>query len=265
MKSVLYIASRQGGPQAGFWSPVGRLEHEDGVYRFVYTKGAQTLAGFEPFPGMSDLRGVYESEVLFPLFANRLLSPSRPEYEAFLMWGGFDPANPPDPLAVLGLTQGLRQTDSLEVFPCPLPDERGRYLSKFFLHGVRWMHPAAQERIGRLQQGEKLRLFLEVGNPADPNAVQLQTTDISGRLPVGYVPRYLALDVRELCGSCSPEFIEVTVERLNAGAPLQQRVLCRMSSCWPDNFTPCGGEPFQAIVETPEATGRAGRLGGIRG
>lgn len=265
MKNVLYIASRQGGPDAGFWSPVGRLEHVAGVYRFEYTKGALTLEGFEPFPGMPDLSAVYESEALFPLFANRLLSQRRPEYEAFLMWGGFDPANPPDTLAVLGITQGLRQTDSLEVFPCPMCDERGRYLSKFFLHGVRWMHRAAHERIGRLLPGEELRVFLEVGNPQDADAVQLQTTDADGRLPIGYVPRYLARDVRELCSACDPDLIEVTVERVNPDAPLQQRVLCRMTSCWPENFTPCGSEPFQAIADTPPGTGRVGRLGGIRG
>jgi len=265
MKSVLYIASRVPGPTGGFWSPVGRLEHEDGVYRFVYTRGAQTLQGFEPFPGMPDLGAIYESESLFPLFANRLLSRSRPEYEAFLMWGGFDPANPPDPLAVLGLTQGLRQTDSLEVFPCPMPDEHGRYMSKFFLHGVRWMHPVAQERIARLQPGEALGLSLEVGNQYDLDAVSVRTGDVQGRLLIGYVPRYLARDVRELCGACHPDFIEVTIERLNAGAPLQQRVLCRMTSCWPESFTPCGGEPFQAIVESPAAMGRVGRLGGNRG
>lgn len=247
MKSVLYIAWRQGGPNAGFWSPVGRLEHEGGVYRFVYTRGAQTLQGFQPFPGMANLHTIYESEALFPLFANRMLSPSRPEYEAFLMWGGFNPADPPDPLAVLGVTQGLRQTDSLEVFPCPMPDEQGRYLSKFFLHGVRWMHSAAHERIAQLRHGEPLRLFLEIGNPADPNAVQLQTTEIMGRLPIGYVPRYLALDVRALCSQCDPDEIEVTVEQLNAGAPFQQRVLCRFSSCWPGGFAPCSSEAFQPI------------------
>lgn len=262
MKSVLYIASRQGEPKAGFWSPVGRLEHEAGVYRFVYTKGAQTLAGFQPFPGMPDLREVYESDTLFPLFANRLLSPSRPEYEAFLVWGGFDPANPPDPLAVLGVTQGLRQTDSLEVFPCPMPDGHGRYLSKFFLHGVRWMHAAAHERIARLQPGERLILSLEIGNPHDADAVSLRTCDVAGRQLVGYVPRYLAQDVRELCGECHPEHIEVTVERLNAGAPLQQRVLCRMSSCWPEDFTPCAGEAFQPIIGDTRSLGRVGRTRG---
>ena len=35
---------------------------------------------------MRDLHGVYESAVLFPLFANRLLSKTRPEYRDFLAW-----------------------------------------------------------------------------------------------------------------------------------------------------------------------------------
>lgn len=265
MKRVLYIASRQGGPNAGFWSPVGLLEHDSGVYRFMYTKGARSLRGFEAFPGMPFLEAVYESEVLFPLFANRLLSRTRPEYEAFLIWGGFDPAHPPDPLTVLGLTQGLRQTDTLEVFPCPMPDEHGRFLSKFFLHGVRWMHPAAHDRIGRLQPGESLGLSLEVGNPNDPFAVSVRTCDKEGRLLIGYVPRYLARDVRRLCQGCHPDHIEVAVERLNEFAPMQQRLLCRMSSCWPSDFTPCSGEEFQAIVDLPETNGRVGRVGGARG
>jgi hypothetical protein len=255
MTSVLYIASRQGGANDGYWSPVGRLEHENGIYRFVYTRGATSLEGFQPFPGMPDLHAVYESDVLFPLFANRLLSPSRPEYESFLIWGGFDPASRPDPLAILSVTRGLRQTDSFEVFPCPMRDMDGRYCSKFFLHGVRWMHPAAVERIQKLHPGEPLRLALEVGNPTDANAVQVQTTDRSGRMLIGYIPRYLAPDVRELCSQCHPDLIEVTVERVNHGAPLQQRVLCTLSSCWPDDFTPCDTEPFQSIASLDPARG----------
>ena len=117
--SELFVAWRGDDPQHG-WGPVGRLEYDEGVYRFSYTRGARTLIGFRPFPEMSDLDRIYESNELFPLFANRLLSRSRQEYEAFLLWGGFDPNNPPDPIAILGVTEGIRQTDSIEVFPCPV-------------------------------------------------------------------------------------------------------------------------------------------------
>lgn len=97
----LFVAWRTPDPSHGRWEPVGRLDGDAGGYRFQYTRGARRLEEFAPFPGMPDLEAVYESDELFPLFANRLLAPSRPEYEAFLAWGGFDPNNPPDPIAVL--------------------------------------------------------------------------------------------------------------------------------------------------------------------
>jgi hypothetical protein len=196
---------------------------------------------------MDDLEQVYESEDLFPLFANRLLSPSRPEYEAFLKWGGFDPIDPPDPLAILGVTEGLRQTDSLEVFPCPQRDEWGGYVSKFFLHGVRWMAKAAHERIARLQPEESLGVMLDVSNQADPNAVAVRTCDTAERLLIGYVPRYLAKEVWSLLGGCGGGSIDLRVVRVNVDAPMQHRVLCRMNACWPDGLCPCGGEEFQPI------------------
>jgi len=78
------------------------------------------------------LEQVYESNDLFPLFKNRLLKESRPDYEAYLRWSGFDTDNPPAPIVVLGVTEGIRQTDAIEVFPCPVPGADGCYLSRFF-------------------------------------------------------------------------------------------------------------------------------------
>jgi hypothetical protein len=243
--SALFVAWRGGDAQHGTWGPVGRLDRVDGTYRFCYTRGARTLAEFRPLTGMDDLEQVYESEALFPVFANRLLSPSRPEYEAFLTWGGFDSANPPDPIAILAVTEGIRQTDEIEVFPCPAPDGDGCYLNKFFLHGIRWMMPAAVERIARLAPNEPLYMMPDPCNIADPFAVAVRTAAPVAQ--IGYVPRYLAHDVGQLLHRCDPEFIELFVQRVNPDAPMQQRVLCRMHACWPDDFVPCSGEAFQPI------------------
>jgi len=238
------------------WRPVGVLERTPaGGYRFVYTNGARNLPGFHPFPGMADLNAVYESDELFPIFANRLLNERRPEYRPSLVWSGFDPDNPPDPIALLGVTEGRRQTDALEVFPCPQPDAGGCFVNKFFLHGVRYMPPAAVERINRLAHGEPLVLMFDDFNAYDRMAVAVRTNDAEGRFMIGYVPRYLAYDVRLLCNECHPDFIDLRVERLNASAPLQQRVLCRMNSCWPAGFNPCSGEDFQPIVTGALANG----------
>jgi HIRAN domain len=252
MSNSLYVAWRAGSAQQGVWSPVGKLEHINGLYRFRYTRGAASAEGFPGFVGMDNFRGVYESEELFPLFANRLLSKKRPEYEAWLTWSGFDAANPPEPLAILGVTEGIRQTDQVEVFPCPVPDDDGCYLTRFFLHGLRWVPAAALERIGMLQSGEQLGILFDVQNPVDPHAVALRTME-GERYLIGYVPRYLAYEFGRLTRECS--FAEIRVERLNPGAPMQMRVLCRMNACWPDHFRPCEDDVFQPIVRVPSDAG----------
>lgn len=248
MKPSLYIAFRSNAPESGRWGPVGRLDQTEKAYRFVYTRGAERLAGFRPFPGMSDLYATYESDELFPVFANRLLSRSRPEFAAYLTWGGFDPDEPPDPLAVLAVTEGRRQTDSFEVFPCPIPDVDGCFTTKFFLHGLRWMPEIAAQRVNSLVPGERLALMLDLQNPHDPHAVAVRPMADVDRLMLGYVPRYLARDVKEICARCDLDFVQVVVERVNLNAPLQQRLLCRVNACWPDHFRPCGGRDFQPIA-----------------
>ena len=250
--NALLVASRTGGPDKGGWGPVGRLEYADGGYRFFYTKGAKSLEGFRPFHGMDDLTTIFESDDLFPIFKNRLLPESRPEYEAYLRWSGFDADNPPDPISILGVTEGIRQTDSIELFPCPVPDLDGCYINKFFLHGLRWMPEAAKARISELKEGDQLFLMGDFCNVVDPGAVALRTGE-DDRFLIGYVPRYLANDVWKLIGQCEPDFIQVFVHRINRDAPMQQRLLCRMHACWPEGFEPCDDESFAPIPEGASA------------
>jgi len=65
--NALLVASRSSEPHKGGWSPVGRLEFDQGTYRFVYTRGAKTATGFTPFSGMEKLEDIYESAELFPV------------------------------------------------------------------------------------------------------------------------------------------------------------------------------------------------------
>lgn len=242
--NALFVAWRPAASDQAGWRPVGRLEHDGQLYRFCYTRGARK-PGFQLFRGMERLDQVYESDELFPLFANRLLPVSRPEYDAFLRWGGFDMDSPPDPIVALGVTEGIRQTDAVEVFPCPVLGADGCYFNKFFLHGIRWFPPAAVERISRLTEGERLKLMPDLQNDHDPQAVAVRTE--LERTLIGYVPRYLAHDVWQLVQQCDIRFIELFVDRVNRDAPLQNRVLCRMHACWPDGFQPCSREDFLPI------------------
>ena len=253
MTNALFVAWRSGDLQRQGWGPVGRLDYDGQTYRFCYTKGARTLKDFRPFPQMQDMDQVYESKSLFPLFDNRLLSRSRSEYKAFLNWSGFDVDSQPDPIAVLGVTEGIRQTDAIEVFPCPVPDADGCFRNKFFLHGVRWMPPYTLDRIAKLQPSERLFMMVDHFNEFDPHAVAVRTDD--ERTMIGYVPRYLAEDIQRLLQECSHEAIELSVDRVNIDAPTQQRVLCRMHAGWPEEFLPCSGEEFRPIPsDVPTST-----------
>jgi hypothetical protein len=249
MTQSLFVTWRSGGESSGHWGPVGRLDSDEHGYRFVYLRGARTLPGFVPFAGMMDLEQVYQSDELFPLFANRLLAPSRPEYQAYLSWSGFERGQAPDPIAILGVTAGRRATDQVEVFPCPTKGGDGCYQCDFFVHGVRWSAPEALELIATLKPGDVLALSHEPDNPRDSNAVAVLTTATLDGQRIGYVPRYLCADVLSLQSLAGVLSVSVTVRRVNNDAPLQNRLLCRLSSPWPDAFDPCRGEEYTPIVD----------------
>jgi len=110
---VLYLAWRD--PKGRTWFPVGRLSFDGKVYRFVYTRGAKQSPNFLPFARMEDLTTIYESDELFPLFANRLLSKKRPEYQEFLQWLNTRPGED-DPLTSLAL-EGFEKRIYWQYFP----------------------------------------------------------------------------------------------------------------------------------------------------
>ncbi|WP_417748727.1 HIRAN domain-containing protein [Rosistilla oblonga] len=229
------------------WAAVARLdclysELGDRRFRFSYTEGARTIEGFRPLDGMEDLHQVYESTSLFPVFKNRLLPASRPEFRQFLEWNGFDPDDPPEPLLLLGRSEGIRKTDAIEVFPKPMPDSHGCFVNFFFVHGIRFQ-PTAAERISHLHPGDSLTVRREPENPIDPHAIALEA---NGSM-LGYTPRYLARDIERLLSQCPAETVRVTVQQVNLDAPLQQRLLCRMNACWPAGFQPCDTVDYQPI------------------
>ncbi len=238
------------------WGPVGRLDafrERSGKtsYRFCYTQGAKSTEGFRPFDGMPDLEAVYHSAELFPMLVNRLLPKSRPEYADFLRWNGFDPADPPEPLLLLQRSEGIKKTDAIEVFPCPVPDNQGCYLNYFFVHGMRF-HLATDEAnavVAQLHAGDRLHLRCEPSNPVDPMAVAID----AGKTPIGYAPRYLAHDLTRLLRECPSGSVNLFVQRLNPNAPFQQRLLCRLHGCWPADFKPCSGPEFSAIPKLANA------------
>lgn len=241
MKS-LFIAWRD--PESRQWAPVGRLSRDGGQYRFVYTHGAEEVPNFTPFGRMTDLRAEYVSEELFPLFKNRILAKSRPEYDSYMSWLGLERSSH-DALEELARTGGLRATDALELFPCPQPTADHQYQVHFFCRGLRHFHPENQKRAAELEAGERLFVMPDPQNEFDQMALVLRTGDPITL--VGYAPRYFSGEFTQLINSVNANDVKVTVEKVNPQAPLQYRVLCQITAPWPANFQPCQDGPFRPL------------------
>ena len=230
------------------WYPIGRLDADSakGPYRFCYVRGsrqAQSEAGLRPLVSFPDFNRRYESEELFPLFQNRILGSNREDFEDYLRTLDLRPEEA-DPLEILALTEGLRQTDTLEVFPKIQVEHDGTFRCRFFLHGWRHVSVTAQERIESLETGTELRVAIEMNNPATGLAVQVQTPDYH---MLGWTPRYLVSDLVRAIGETFTA-IKAKVVKVNPSpAPSQQRMLIEMSGKWPENSKPMAGHALADI------------------
>ncbi|MEX8505394.1 hypothetical protein [Leptothrix ochracea] len=240
------------GQPSRAWYPIGRLEaaQDRRIYRFTYTQGArraQKESGFAPLMAFPNIDCVYEDDELFPLFQNRLLNPRRSDYPAFLERMAMTPEDA-DPMEVLALSEGMRQTDHLQVFPPIQTDGKGHFHSRFFLHGWRHANPMAQERLQRLRQGEALRVALEINNPVASMAVQLQSSD--DLMVMGWAPRYLVDDLVRACHAAPTEITAHVCKINRPPVPYQQRVLVELSGQFRDTYEPMSGPDFQPIEDT---------------
>jgi hypothetical protein len=231
------------------WFPIGRLDAdvEASRFRFGYTRGAEIAheaAGLEPLDSFPDFHGYYESSELFPLFRNRVLSEDRKDFAEYLEQLDLEPGDA-NPLEILALTGGERQTDNLQVFPKIERHPDGGFRSRFFLHGWRHVNESSQRRLLSLQPGDELRLAIELNNPATTLALQLQTA-IDYHM-VGWAPRYLVDDLfKVICES--PDEIFANVVKVNPSpAPAKQRVLIEIKGRWPDDYQPMSAEEFQPL------------------
>ncbi len=228
------------------WFVVGCLEHSNGKYVFHYTMGAKKSQNFQPFPKMDSLDKIYQADELFPIFSNRLLPKSRPEYGDFIRWLGLD-EQPQQDIVLLARGEGKRETDSVTLHACPERNQDGLYRIFFLSHGLRYGYKPenSESRLESLQRGDVLYPVFDVQNPSDPDAVLLRTGD-----PIqfmGYCPRYLAQDFKKLLKNAK-RFV-ITVAKINLDAPPRFKLLCEATADWPEGFEPCSGEDYQPIVE----------------
>lgn len=243
---TVYLAWQSPAPTRA-WYPIGRLDADSslGPYRFRYVRGAEHArrdAGLAPLVSFPDFHRRYESEDLFPLFRNRILSPEREEFEEYLKALDLTPESA-DPLEILALTEGRRQTDTFEVFPSIAVDDEGEFRIRFLLHGWRHVPETARKRIDSLHPGTVLRAAIEVDNPATGRAIQLQTKDYH---VIGWTPRYLVDDLVRVLVDPGDGKVAASVAKINDSSnPTQRNIIVEMSGRWPEGRTPMAGSDLE--------------------
>lgn len=193
----LFLAWQDSGPSRA-WFPIGRLDADldRHHFTFAYTHGAvraAQTAGLRPLESFPDFQRTSESSRLFPLFQNRVLESSRPDFQEYLEQLDLDPSEA-DPISILAVTGGARQTDNLQVFPKIERQSDGRFCCRFFLHGNRYVSEAGQQILSSVKSGDDLRISLELNNPATRLALQILTQDYH---MIGWAPRYLIGDFKK--------------------------------------------------------------------
>ena len=216
---TLYIEWKE--PASNTWITVGRLSHSEGYYTFQYTSGASRTTSFTPFGIMTSLDGIYDSEELFPLFANRLLNKSRPEYRTLLEWLNLDESA--DSLDILSVSQGLRGTDSLRLFSLPEKTELG-FECDFFVSGISHLSDQSVERIKSLSTGDQLYLMDDAQNEFK-DSLTLRTSE--PKALAGYCPGFMSAHLKKLLSEDSGSST-ISVIRVNVEAPSPYRLLCNL-------------------------------------
>lgn len=225
-----------------FYRPVGFLSVTPGAetdrYTFEYLRSAVRREGFRPFLGFADVGRVYRSDGLFPLFAERIMDPRRPEHPVFL--AALDLSGEVTPLEVLARSGGQRTGDGIMLLPVPEVQPDGATHCFFLVHGVRHVE-GADERVGRLSAGTALALQPQPDNRWNPHA-QL-VVEGEGQ-PLGYVPDALLEYVTSVDGA------RLTVARVNGpevGSRL--RLLVRLDGSVDPQRPPFSGPLWDTVTE----------------
>jgi hypothetical protein len=233
-------------------SPVGMLSFDDHGYRFHYLRNALQVNGFRPFLGSPDLHGQYTSDTLFPLFAQRAMTPRRPDFTRWVKRLGLpDDASPWEQITRSG---GHRQGDTIQLFPVPTVAD-GRLECDFLVHGMRHIadrpttvvgdvvtptRDQVERQLATLAPGDELRLHDEPTNTTNPLAILTTTRD---NMPLGWVPDLLVEEIHRIPDHHRARVTALAVNGPEAGWHL--RLLARLSVPVPDGFDVFADERWQ--------------------
>lgn len=210
LKTDELLVSRQ-DPETRRYSRVGVLSYDGRIFRFKYSDGVTRA-----LPGLP-LGRVHESESLFPIFAERVMDPHRPERAETLQHLGL--GSEAEPLEVLAVSGGGRTGDTYELTPLPQP---GVVSLPFLVHGIRYLTSEERAAIADLKPGDRLELRCETNNEFNERALLVRQS--GDRL--GYVPDPLLEYVHQIMGRP----FELVVDRVNpVEAGMHMRLLVRLT------------------------------------
>ena len=246
---ALFLCWQSPGNRAIY--PIGRLVRTSAQprYEFTYVRGVldAQAQGFVAFPEMTELRVAYRFAELPPLFTNRVMSPSRPDFPGHLLRLGLSDLESvaPEPEAILARSEGRKATDHLEITASPEFEPTTRsWIYYGFARGVRHV-PGAEGALQGVHAGDRLQVERDLTNAWDARAMLVLRTD---RLRLGFVPHLLIEDlgwVLDHDGEVQAEVVRVNLPP----APVHQRLLVVFKVVHQAGFVPMATPQFQPMAE----------------
>lgn len=222
--------------------PVGLLSWNGSVYRFAYLRRAVAEPEFRPLLGFPSLERTYESSALFPLFAQRVMSPRRPDYRSYL--AALDLESSVTPWEVMARSEGRREGDSVLLFPEPLVS-CGESVAKVLVHGVRHLievDSRVEESLRRLRVGDELSLVADVANTVNPKAILVAD---SQDIHLGYIPDLLLGYLDELRRN---GYVQIEVSRINPpSVSPHMRLLIEVNGSVASDYIPFSGADWECF------------------
>lgn len=208
-------------PPRNLYETIGILTQEsDYSFHFSYLSAYVQAEYFRELPGLPKDPGGVDSDLLFPFFAERVISPARPDRSKSLAFLRLSESA--EPFEILARSGGSRINDHLELLPFPEAVGEDRYTFTFFVHGVRYLDGEGHCVLEQLGPGEALQVEREPSNPESELALKISHNGAS----LGYIPHPLLNFVNPAVAA--GDYNLTVVQRNSPDAGFHQRLLVRL-------------------------------------
>lgn len=220
---------------------VGLLTCGEDGFTFSYLRAASQVEGFQPFLSLPDTGRTYVSANLFPLFAQRVMRSTRPDFERYLNVLSLPEGT--NDWSILGRSQGQREGDGVRLFAEPEVDENSATSATFFASGLRHrlVHDSdVAPALAALNVGDTLTLRAQPDNPSDDLA--LLVAERTG-VALAWVPSVLLPYVRAARSTAEPALSVAATK--GPDVPPGYRLLVTLRGRVPAGYQPFSGAGWE--------------------